>query len=136
MNAGVSLVRAYLNLNGYFTATDIPVIRQGSQGQYRELTDIDVRPRAIVLNRALPPSWAEAALEPVTGIDDPAVAAELAQNLSNWGGEARRQAIAMEGLADRYGVPLVPVPWVADPPTDAKGLEALLKGVDLAVVAQ
>jgi len=42
MNAGVSLVRAYLNLNGYFTATDIPVIRQGSKGSYRELTDIDV----------------------------------------------------------------------------------------------
>ena len=42
MNAGVSLVRAYLNLNGYFTATDIPVIRQNSKGGYRELTDIDV----------------------------------------------------------------------------------------------
>jgi hypothetical protein len=42
MNAGVSLVRAYLLMNGYFTATDIPVIRQGAKGTYRELTDIDV----------------------------------------------------------------------------------------------
>ncbi len=42
MNAGVSLVRAYLLLNGYFTATDIPVIRQQGEGGYRELTDIDV----------------------------------------------------------------------------------------------
>jgi hypothetical protein len=42
MNAGVSLVRAYLLLNGYFTATDIPVIRQGAKGGYLELTDIDV----------------------------------------------------------------------------------------------
>jgi hypothetical protein len=42
MNAGVSLVRAYLLLNGYFTATDIPVIRQSTKGGYRELTDIDV----------------------------------------------------------------------------------------------
>ena len=42
MNAGVSLVRAYLLLNGYFTATDIPVIRKGSKGAFRELTDIDV----------------------------------------------------------------------------------------------
>lgn len=42
MNAGVSLVRAYLNPNGYFTTTDVPVIRQGSKGAFRELTDIDV----------------------------------------------------------------------------------------------
>lgn len=42
MNAGVSLVRAYLHLNGYMTATDIPVIRRGGPGEYRELTDIDV----------------------------------------------------------------------------------------------
>lgn len=98
---------------------------------FEELTDIDVQPKAIMLNRALPPAWAEAAAEPIGDIDDPVVAAELKENLSNWGGEARRQAIAMEGLADRYGVPLIPVPWVAEPPTDAENLERLLRDIDL-----
>jgi anion-transporting ArsA/GET3 family ATPase len=101
---------------------------------FEELTDIDVRPTAIVLNRALPPEWAEAALEPITGIDDPRVHSELKENLANWGGEARRQAIAMEGLAERYEVPLIPVPWMAEPPTDAAALAAMLEDVDLMVI--
>lgn len=42
MNAGVSLVRAYLLMNGYFAATDIPVIREGVGGRFKEHTDIDV----------------------------------------------------------------------------------------------
>lgn len=42
MNAGVQLVQAYLTLNGYFTVADVPVIRLGSKGAYRELTDLDV----------------------------------------------------------------------------------------------
>lgn len=42
MNAGISLVRAYLNLNGYFTATDVPVIRLGREGAFHEITDIDL----------------------------------------------------------------------------------------------
>ena len=42
MNPAVSLVRTYLTLNGYFTATEIPVIRKGSDGLYFEVTDIDI----------------------------------------------------------------------------------------------
>lgn len=42
MNPAVSLVRAYLTLNGYFTSTEIPVIKKGSDGLYFEVTDIDV----------------------------------------------------------------------------------------------
>lgn len=42
MNAGTSLVRAYLNLNGYFTATDVPVIRLGTEGAFQDVTDIDL----------------------------------------------------------------------------------------------
>ena len=98
---------------------------------FEELTDIDIRPKAIVLNRALPQSWADAATSPISDIDDPVIAAELKENLKNWGGEARRQSMAMEGLADRYGVPLIPVPWVAEPPTDATSLRALLEGIEL-----
>lgn len=102
---------------------------------FEELTDIDVTPAAIVLNRALPPEWADAALQPIAGVDDPVVRAELKDNLVNWGGEARRQATAMEGMADRYGVPLIPVPWLAEPPADAKALDALLEDVDLELLS-
>lgn len=42
MNAGVALVRAYLQLNGYFTHSEIPVIREEGKGEYRMVTDIDV----------------------------------------------------------------------------------------------
>lgn len=41
MNAGVDLVQAYLHLNGYFTLTELPVIRHSRRG-YEEVTDLDV----------------------------------------------------------------------------------------------
>jgi hypothetical protein len=41
MNAGVELVQAYLHLNGYFTITELPVIRHSRRG-YEEVTDLDV----------------------------------------------------------------------------------------------
>jgi hypothetical protein len=97
---------------------------------FEELTEVEVRPAAIVLNRALPPAWADAALAPIPNVSDPAVRAELTTNLVNWGGEARRQSAAMVGLADRYGVPLIAVPWMPEPPTDAESLRSLLENVD------
>lgn len=42
MNAAVSLVRTYLGLNSYFTATELPVIKKGDDGLFFEVTDIDV----------------------------------------------------------------------------------------------
>ena len=42
MNAGVRLVQSYLYLNGYFTVSELPVIRQARGGEYREVTDLDV----------------------------------------------------------------------------------------------
>lgn len=48
MNAGVALVQAYLQINGYFTSADFPVI-QGRRGggeverdDFMEVTDIDI----------------------------------------------------------------------------------------------
>jgi hypothetical protein len=41
MNAGVSLVQAYLGLNGYLTVTEFPVIRGRRDGAYEEITDLD-----------------------------------------------------------------------------------------------
>ncbi|MBT8405498.1 MAG: hypothetical protein KJP18_16680 [Gemmatimonadetes bacterium] len=42
MNAGVRLVQSYLYLNGYFTVSELPVIRQGRGGSFHEVTDLDV----------------------------------------------------------------------------------------------
>jgi hypothetical protein len=42
LNAAVSLVRTYLKLNSFFTATELPVIKKGDDGSYFEVTDIDV----------------------------------------------------------------------------------------------
>jgi len=42
LNPAVSLVRTYLKLNGYFTSTETPVIKKGSDGLYFEVTDIDI----------------------------------------------------------------------------------------------
>jgi hypothetical protein len=42
VNAGVALVRAYLQLNGYFTSTEFAVIAGRRDGRYEELTDLDL----------------------------------------------------------------------------------------------
>jgi len=42
MDNAVALVRAYLQLNGYFTITEYPVLRRVEGGSYRTLTEIDV----------------------------------------------------------------------------------------------
>lgn len=42
MNAGVSLVQAYLGINGYLTVAESPVIRGRKGGGYQELTDLDL----------------------------------------------------------------------------------------------
>jgi hypothetical protein len=42
MDTAVGLVRAYLQLNGYFTITEYPVVRKVGEGRYRTLTDVDV----------------------------------------------------------------------------------------------
>jgi hypothetical protein len=42
LNPAVSLVRTYLTLNSYFTATEVPVIKKGDDGLFFEVTDIDI----------------------------------------------------------------------------------------------
>jgi anion-transporting ArsA/GET3 family ATPase len=97
---------------------------------FEELTEVAVHPDAVILNRALPVAWVDAAARPLRGLsDDPALRAALKANLARWGGEARRQAKALEGLAGRYGVPLLTVPWVAEPPTSVESLSWLLDDV-------
>lgn len=42
MDNAVALVRTYLQLNGYFTVTEYPIIAQGRRGGRRTMTDVDV----------------------------------------------------------------------------------------------
>ena len=42
MDNAVALVRAYLQLNGYFTIAEYPVVRRLGDGRLRTLTEIDV----------------------------------------------------------------------------------------------
>lgn len=42
MNSGVRLVQSYLHLNGYFTVSELPVIRQRRRGDFVEVTDLDM----------------------------------------------------------------------------------------------
>lgn len=42
MDTAVALVRAYLQLNGYFTITEYPVVRRVGANRFRSLTDVDV----------------------------------------------------------------------------------------------
>ncbi len=42
MDTAVALVRAYLNVNGYFTVTEYPVVEAMRHGGYRTATDLDV----------------------------------------------------------------------------------------------
>ncbi len=42
MDTSVSLVQAYLRVNGYFTVTEYPVIAARGGGEYRTATDLDV----------------------------------------------------------------------------------------------
>ena len=42
MDTAVTLVQAYLRLNGYFTVTEYPVIGFARDGKYRTATDLDI----------------------------------------------------------------------------------------------
>lgn len=42
MNSGVRLVHAYLTMNGYFTISELPIIRELRGGGYAEITDLDL----------------------------------------------------------------------------------------------
>ncbi len=95
---------------------------------FDELSDVDINPTAILLNRALPLEWADAANRPIRGVPDAVLRAEVKANLKRWGGESRRQASAMEGLAGRFGVPLIAVPWMATAPTTVDELRSMIEG--------
>ena len=42
MNTAVAIVQAYLNVNGYFTVVEYPVLEAYRHGPARSVTDLDV----------------------------------------------------------------------------------------------
>jgi arsenite-transporting ATPase len=88
---------------------------------FRDLTEAEQRPAAVVFNRTLPARWAGAVADPRTN-------RELVQNLENWGAEARRQQDARIEFASRYRTVLATIPWQPLPPTDLESLADLIKG--------
>jgi len=77
MNAGVRLVQSYLYLNGYFTVSELPVLRQKRGGDFEEVTDLDVLalrfPRAeyvVPRGRAGPGDDLRMGVDPVLVTDD------------------------------------------------------------------
>ncbi len=42
MDHAVSLVQAYLQLNGYFTSAEYPIMQSAGKGSFRTVTDIDI----------------------------------------------------------------------------------------------
>ena len=42
MDHAVSLVQAYLQLNGYFTSAEHPIIVGAGRGGFRTMTDVDI----------------------------------------------------------------------------------------------
>jgi len=82
LNAAVSLVRTYLKLNSYFTATELPVIKKGDDGLYFEVTDIDILalrfPRAAhIVAQGRPGPLDDLQFPPDPGLDIPTDAMDL-----------------------------------------------------------
>jgi len=90
---------------------------------YRELPGLASNPVAVVFNRILPPSWADATAPPGTS-------AALQHNLARWSTETVRQRDTREEFASRYGAHIATIPWSPSPPTDLDGLAGLLDGAE------
>ena len=96
---------------------------------FEELTEVEVEPSAVLLNRALPVDVGRRRTRPIRDIPDAEIRAALKANLVRWGGESRRQTCSMEGIAGRYGLPLLTVPWMPEPPMAVENLTWLLNEV-------
>lgn len=86
---------------------------------YRELPGLATTPAAVIFNRILPESWAEAVAPPGTSF-------ALEHNLARWSAETVRQRDTRDEFSARYGAHIATIPWSATPPTDLDGLAVLL----------
>jgi anion-transporting ArsA/GET3 family ATPase len=86
---------------------------------FRDLPEVTAPPCLVAFNRTLPVSWATAVAPARTSV-------ALVENLARWGAEAQRQDDVRREFAARFSTPVASIPWLAEPPTDIAGLEALL----------
>lgn len=87
---------------------------------YRELPGLATNPVAVIFNRILPESWAEATAPPGTSL-------ALEQNFARWSAETVRQRDTREEFSSRYGARIATIPWLPAAPTDLDGLARLLE---------
>jgi len=90
---------------------------------FEELPEVAAPPVAVIFNRTLPASWAQAEVPARTS-------AELADNLHRWGAESQRQRDARAGFAARFAAPLCTIPWLAESPTELAGLRSIIDLAD------
>jgi anion-transporting ArsA/GET3 family ATPase len=90
---------------------------------YRELPGLASIPVAVLFNRILPPSWADATAPAGTS-------AALEANLARWSAETVRQRDTREEFSSRYGAHIATIRWSSAPPTDLGGLAGLLDQAD------
>lgn len=111
MDPAVALVDAYLQINGYFTVLEYPVVAATVQGRYEELTDIDVLAfRFASAGRHIPhsPERNHVGLlqpDPVLGVDPDSpdmLVVEVKQGRAALNAPARRRDVLMAALV-RFG---------------------------------
>lgn len=79
MDHAVSLVQAYLQLNGYFTSAEYPIIAGAGRNGVRTITDIDILafrfPSGMLLpqGRRVPQGWTRADVDPGLGVAPDAI---------------------------------------------------------------
>lgn len=130
MDTAVALVQAYLNVNGYFTVVEYPVLEVGSAGQVRTVTDIDILAHRfagagheLVTDRGdPPPRWAAFSVDPVLG--SPSDRADMIvghDTAGDAGAHAQRveQPAAAEAIGPQDGNDLHQSGYLSPPPDRA-----------------
>lgn len=116
MDHAVSLVQSYLQLNGYFTAAEYPLMEANNRGSYRSLTDIDIlafrfpsAPGVQSSGRPDPGSLHEsfAAVDPDPGLGVPSdridmIIGEVKEGRVNINSGAREPAV-LRSVLSRFG---------------------------------
>ena len=106
----------------FVVTTDSPGPVREAARFFAELPEIDVKPEALLFNRALPDEWTTARGPNGSAPQDQ----ELRENMQRWGSEARRNRDARSAVAARLAVPMRAVPWVRDAPTTVAELAELV----------
>ncbi len=122
-----SIERLMVRAATIVVSTATPASLREARRFYEELTDVDVTPRGVVFNRALPVSWIDAANAPPPDGRD---ALALRDNLRRWGEEAQRMHEARRKFAARHQTSIATIPWLESAPTTIEELTAMVRAAD------